>query len=95
MNRTATGCRIWAAGLFVTGMLVMRFQDEIFDGFNRIFGPDTPEPIRWVMVLQSTYPSMAFATGGGLIAAAVVLQKLAPRPDAPASPPHPGVDAAA
>lgn len=93
MNRTATGCWIWAAGLFFTGMLVMRFQNEILDGFNRIFGPDTYEPIHWVMVLESTYPSMAFATGGGLIAAAVVLQKLAPRPPAQASPPTAGVDA--
>ena len=95
MNRTATACWIWAAGLFVTGTLVMRFQTEIFDGFNRIFGPDTYEPIHWVMVLESTYPSMAYATGGGLIAAAVVLRKLAQWTPAPVAPPTAGVDTAA
>lgn len=94
MKRTATACWIWAAGLFVTGTLVMRFQSEITDAFNRIFGPDTYEPIQWVMVLEYTYPLMAYATGGALIAAAVVLRKLARWTPAPLVPPTVEVDTA-
>jgi len=93
MNRKASACFIWAAVLFVVGLILGRYDSEVIDLFNRIIGPDNYGTTRWVLQIDSDVRWLLSTTTAVLIGAGVVIQALAPRNVSPANPADAGVDA--
>jgi len=79
MKIAAQNCWIWAAILFVVGVLLSRFDTEFIDVFNRAIGPDNYETTKWVIYVDGQVRGLVDMTAAVLIGAGAVIQAIAPR----------------
>jgi len=95
MNRKAATCFIVAAGLFVAGLLLDRYDTQVMDVVNRIVGPDNYGTTQWILLIDSNVRMLITTTAAVLIGAGAVIQALAPSAAPPAPPPEIRVDTTA
>lgn len=79
VKTAARNCWIWAAILFVVGILLSRFDTEVIDVFNRAIGPDNYEATKWVIYAEGQVRGLVDMTAAVLIGAGAVIQAIAPR----------------